>query len=270
MYLNNYQQELVRCLNEKGSEGIHEMIYDYITSNNISFEKILSFSTSSINYPQLYRMKFYAWDIEAFVNIPRVEDIFNPYKDPSEQEMIPDPEQYEKLKNEEIRLKRPFIHDLQQKIESALNLIKKLTEEDLVISYSENFQVGHVVGYTDWNKNTEIISYEINESDFGNKNRLYGCLDSFFSLRLILLPGLAEFEKNEFQTIQEIDRRSELLHLKKQTKYVLFGILFSAFVTLIPTFQECYWSTHGESEETDIINVFEPKTDDNTNPPSED
>lgn len=250
MCLDDFQKDLVRCLNKEGPDGIRNMIMDLILENEIVFTK-RQYNSSPRGtgvHVNSYFVEFFAKNVSAFRNIPKICDPLSEYANKTTEDLVPDPNIYEVLKEQEIKLKRIFLFDLQRKIEASLHLIQRLTECDLIITYAEDLPGGYKIGHLKQQENKEVLSFEIIKETYGNQNRLYESINSFFCVRLILLPGLIEFENNKFLTIQEIDRRLEMKQLKKQTRYVLIGILVSAIITLIPMLRECHLAGHERIE----------------------
>lgn len=255
MYLSDFQKDLVRCLNKEGSEGIHNMMLNHIAENDIVFTKrqYNSDPRGKGAYINSFFVEFHAKDPDALRKIPRIRDPFSAYSNKTEEDFVPDPSIYDVFVESEIKLKQNSLLEFQKKIEAALHLFQRLAASNLIILYTEDIPRGYEIGHIERQKNDEILSFEIRKETYGNQNRLYACIDSFFSARMILLPGLLEFVNNKFLTNQEIDRQLEIKQLKKQTRYVLFGILVSALITLIPTLLECTLEREGKIEPVEVV-----------------
>lgn len=250
MYLDTFQKELINKLLAKGNDAISDEIQELISLQEVNFKYTVDSFGPRNKDEKYFKFIFNFKAKDQSIQFFREYDGFGtehlttnvplPLKKSNQEKNISDSRAEEKeiedkhkeLHEKEFSIQRIFLDELQEKIEKIIHLVEILFENNLVIFFEKDLPNGYEFGASLDDCTYWIDKVDIRSIQDGYTNRLYISLEKFLRTRILILPGLSEFQKNNFYTFDELNRRKELKRLKAQTYVVVLGVFISAIVTL--------------------------------------
>ena len=273
MYLNEYQKMIIVQIITQGNDSVKTMFEEKLTEfmASFSFEYDGAGDNPIIRYhytPSNQEFKYIVYPDKSEPYYLRKDQI-SQFLNSLNNIIINNANQDIAKRSTERRLQtileeRPkqinFLRNLQYEMECILHLYSMLEKNNLLITYSQGIDIYSTFGkkLDDQNTWTETLHLIKHEGHISQNTYI-----KFLTTKTISLPGLKEFFENSFLTIDELNRSTEIKNLRTQTKWVVFGILFSAIISLVTIIlPECNIGDHKAN--TENINELTVKVDELT------